>query len=89
MQWLSSRELIKLDDLRREESRKEAVRKDEPEKKRLLVTFLPAAEPILADLDGALRDIRQELLAGFTEEEADACFQFNSRIQDNIRKALS
>ena len=89
LQRLSSRELIKLDDPRREESRKEAARKDEPEKKRLLITFLPAAEPILEDLDGALGDIRQELLAGFTEEEADACFQFNSRIQDNIRKALS
>ena len=89
LQRLSSRELVKLDDPRREESRKEAARKDEPEKKRLLITFLPAAEPILEDLDGALRDIRQELLTGFTEEEADACFQFNSRIQDNIRKALS
>ena len=89
LQRLSSRELVKLDDPRREESRKEAARKDEPEKKRLLVTFLPAAEPILEDLDGALGDIRQELLTGFTEEEAEACFQFNSRIQDNIRKALS
>lgn len=89
LQRLSSRELVKLDDPRREEPRKEPTRKDDPEKKRLFVTFLPAADPILADLDGALQDVRQELLAGFTKEDAEACLQFNSRIQDNIRKVLS
>ena len=84
LQRLSSRELVKLDD-----SRKGAARKEEPEEKRLFITFLPAAEPILADLDSALADMRRELLAGFTEAEQEACLQFNSRIQDNIRNVLS
>lgn len=84
LQRLSSRELVKLDDTRRE-----GPRKNTPEKKRLIVTFLPAADPVLADLDSALRDMRQELLSGFTKEEADACSQFSGRIQDNIRSVLS
>ena len=79
MQRLTSRELVKLDELR----------KDDPEKKRLLITFLPASEPILEDLNNALKDMRQSLFAGFTEEEAETCLRLNSRIQDNIRKTLS
>ena len=79
VQRLTSRELVKLDELR----------KDDPEKKRLLITFLPASEPILEDLNNALKDMRQSLFAGFTEEEAETCLRLNSRIQDNIRKTLS
>lgn len=56
--------------------------------KRMQISFLPAAGPVLAGLEDAWQDFSAAQLAGFSPEEREQYGQWNRRIQDNIRDVL-
>jgi len=56
--------------------------------KRTRITFPPAAEAVLAELEDALGDFGKARLAGFSGEEQAQFTQFSRRIQNNIRDIL-
>ncbi len=48
------------------------------------MSFLPTAQPILADLYTAQNDVEQAVYAGFSEEELTLYLHFRERMKDNI-----
>lgn len=56
--------------------------------KQVKITFPPAAESVLAELDGALADFEAARLSGFGGEDRARYAQLSRRIQDNIRDVL-
>ena len=54
----------------------------------LEISFLPAAEPVLAALSGALNDYDQACFSGFTEEELIQYAYLEEKIKANMRRFL-
>ena len=54
----------------------------------IYVTFLPAAAPILADLDLAVQDMDRIRLADFSDDDLTQYEQLSSRIAQNIQRVL-
>jgi glycosyltransferase involved in cell wall biosynthesis/DNA-binding MarR family transcriptional regulator len=76
LQRLSAKGLIQTEETRDESDRQ------------LHVTFLDAAQPVLADLDTALTDDSAARLAGFDQDESAQYESFRRRIQENIQAVL-
>lgn len=94
MQKLSSKGIIKVEDLRvpvEEEMDSETKKKSTKRKKlvrKLEIVLLPAAEPILKSLATAQNDYEQARYAGFTEEEIVQYAYLSDKIKNNIKKVL-
>lgn len=56
--------------------------------KRLKLSFPSTADPVLSELEDALRDFESVRMSGFSAEEQDQFTQLSQRIQDNIRNML-
>lgn len=54
----------------------------------IYVTFLPAAAPLLGDLDAALRDMERIRLTDFSDDDLTQFENLNARIAGNIRRVL-
>lgn len=75
---LVSRELIELTE----------VKDPETKEKRLMLTFLPEADSLLADLARAEQDCEQARTAGFTAEELKEYHRLMEKIKSNIQNVL-
>lgn len=56
--------------------------------KQLKVSFPPAAESVLAELESAWKDFEAARLSGFSDDERVQYAQLSQRVQDNIRDVL-
>ena len=56
--------------------------------KRLRVSLLPAAQPILDDIAQGLEDYDQARFAGFSREELERYSDLSGKIQENMRRVL-
>lgn len=56
--------------------------------KRLKISFPPAAEPVLEELESVWEEFESTRLSGFSGEERVQYAQLTRRVQDNIRNAL-
>lgn len=56
--------------------------------KQLQISFPPAANTVLAELDGALEDFEAARLSGFSGEEQAQYARLSRQVQDNIRDVL-
>ena len=56
--------------------------------KALQITFSPAAETVLGELQNVLKDFESARLSGFSREERTQYEQFSQHIQENIRDIL-
>lgn len=80
LQKLTGQKLIRVENLRR--SAPGAA------PNQIYVTFLPAAAPILADLDLAVKDMDRIRLADFSDDDLTQYEQLSSRIAQNIQRVL-
>ena len=80
LQKLTGQKLIRVENLRR--SAPGAA------PNQIYVTFLPAAAPILADLDLAVQDMDRIRLADFSDDDLTQYEQLSSRIAQNIQRVL-
>lgn len=80
LQKMAARGLIKTEELKKE--------KDKGTKRRIRITILPAADPLLQDLAVAEKDYNQARFADFSEEELEQYAGFTERIKENIQKIL-
>ena len=78
LQKLTSKGLIRAEDIRDEETAK----------RQFQVTILPDARPVLEDLASAQQGYIEAHLAGFSEEEADRFALLMDKARANTRKAL-
>ena len=78
LQKLTSKGLIRAEDIRDEETAK----------RQFQVTILPDARPVLEDLASAQQGYIEAHLAGFSEEEADRFALLMDKVRANTRKAL-
>ena len=78
LQKLTSKGLIRAEDIRDEETAK----------RQFQVTILPDARPVLEDLASAQQGCIEAHLAGFSEEEADRFALLMDQARANTRKAL-
>ena len=78
LQRLSARDLLRLED----------QREPEDEEKRSRPVFLPAAEPVLADLEAAQARCEEARLRGFDEAERAEFARLRRRVRENLRQAL-
>lgn len=67
----------------------EAKADDGGREKRLNVTFLPAAEPVLAELKRAYEDFQETRLSGMDAGERAQYGELARRVQNNIRELLT
>lgn len=87
-----SRRLQKLEAkgcLKVEEALPGRQRGESRKRKRLQITFLPAAEPILQELKQAEREAAELRFAGFTEEEKEIYRRLTRKMDYNMQKLLS
>ena len=80
LQRLSIRGMIEVDEQR--------VPGSKSARKQLKVSFLPSADPILADLAAALNDYDQVCFSNFTPEEHAAYTALTQKIKANMQKVL-
>ncbi len=78
LQRLSTRGLIRL----------EEQREPEEEEKRSRTVFLPAAEPVLADLEAAQAHYDEARLQGLDEGERAEFTRLSRQVRENLRRAL-
>ena len=64
------------------------IRAPEDGEKCLQITFLPAAETVLAHLEEAWRDVSSARMSGLTPAEQEAYEALSGKIQENIRSIL-
>ncbi|HIY08644.1 MAG TPA: glycosyltransferase [Firmicutes bacterium] len=85
LQRLSLRELIRIEDIhphRQEPTKRTAV------PRRLKFAFLPAAQPVLEALEGAVNDYHAACFSGFSQEELVQYAFLADRIKKNLQAAL-
>ena len=87
LQKLTVRGLIRVEEQR--EKRSSADQQDAARTEKLLcVTFLPSAQPILAETISAQSDFDQTRFAGFSQEELGQYAALSEKIRDNMRRVL-
>ena len=84
LQKLAARGMIRFEESR--SSRGE--RPHRSSRRKLAVTFLPAAQPVLAQLSGALSDYDQTRFSGFSADELVQYAYLSSKIKENMRRVL-
>ena len=77
LQRLTARGLIRLTEQRQKKT-----------PARLAVTFLPAAQPVLRDLDASQADCARIRLSALSAEEAAEYERLSSKVQSQIKKIL-
>ena len=85
LQRLSLRELIRIEDIhphRQEPTKRTAV------PRRFKFAFLPAAQPVLEALEGAVNDYHAACFSGFSQEELVQYAFLADRIKKNLQAAL-
>lgn len=78
LQWLAAKGLVTATEARAAENRE----------KHLQITFPPAAEAVLAELERAWEDFEAARLSGFSGDEQAQYAHLSRRVQDNIREVL-
>ena len=63
-------------------------REPEDTEKRSRTVFLPAAEPVLAELEAAQARCQEARLQGFDEAERAEFSHLSRRVRENLRRAL-
>lgn len=81
LQKLMARGLVKAEEFREPKPLGKA-------EKKLRITILPEADPVMEDLATAQNDYDQARLAGFTEEELLQYARLSRKIKENIQKVL-
>ena len=87
LQKLTVRGLIRVEEQR--EKRSSADQQDAARTEKLLcITFLPTAQPILAEAISAQGDFDQTRFAGFSQEELGLYAALSEKIRENMRRVL-
>ena len=56
---------------------------DQEDRRKIHLTLTASASPIVKTIDGLIKEFRGELFCGITEEELNAFFHINKKINDN------
>ena len=96
LQKLMAKGIVKVEELRVPVQTEEAAQEDASQKttkrrktvRKMEITLLPAAEPILKSLADAQNDYEQARYAGLSEEEIVQYAYLSAKIKENIQKIL-
>lgn len=88
LQKLAARGLLKMEERRGPKENKASKASSKSPDKRLHISFLPAAKPLLAELSAVLNDYDETRFADLSQEDLTEYTRLSEKIKENMQRAL-